>query len=580
MAGLLDGFTSYLPQGLLNGDPDALAKALMAGDTEGLTQQPVDDPYAAFDKKQKDIAAKKAALSPFDGGPIAPAPIQPGISGQQVMNIGPFGSLSPMMPQQPQATTPLDAKAESVPLPVPRPTMPAPAPAPSPSAPLNITPNVANANASDNAPVPDSSLLGRIGQALQTADSKIAPHTATLLALAGGLAGAPSWGSGIGRGLTQAAAALPLDQKLNMQMGGIQQTYKALVSSGVPPQLAIASVYNPEILKSTLQNYITDRQWKPITINDGFGGQRIVAFNPFTQETKDITAAQGTEGGTAPNIQSVMDSIVAKRDAGATPQQLLQEIPAAQRDYVGALLSGNALPSNMGRSVDRAAVIKLAHAVDPTFDETMIPTRVKMRQDFAGEGKNGQAIASFNTAQHHIDKLSDDLENLAKYNGNFPTINAARGWLANKANTNPQLRDSLQAVNDDMAAVSHEVANAYNAGHLSDHDMATWNKLTNSDLPPDQLRRGLADFVDLLNGKRDSLNHMYQQTFHTDAPSIDKERNDAITAKVHQRLMNHGVPQQQQATSAPVQVATKADYDKLPKGASYIAPDGSARVKQ
>ena len=41
-------------------------------------------------------------------------------------------------------------------------------------------------------------------------------------------------------------------------------------------------------------------------------------------------------------------------------------------------------------------------------------------------------------------------------------------------------------------------------------------------------------------------------------------------------------PEQQaaQPTAAPRRVSTEADYNQLPKGARYIAPDGTTRTKQ
>src|SRR6185312_6501253 len=279
----------------------------------------------------------------------------------------------------------------------------------------------------------------------------------------------------------------------------------------------------------------------------------------------DKTTGQLVQGNN--NADEVATRIQSMQASGASKQQLLQALPPQYRDYTSALIEGKAVPANMGRGVDRVKMMSYAHAIDPNFDETQIPARIAVRKDFSGEGKNGLAIGSFNTVQHHIDKLSDDVEGLAKYNGDYPTLNSARTYLANNANTNPGLRDATQAVNDDLAAVSHEVGNAYNAGHLSDHDLQTWNKLTNSNLPPDQLRRGIADFTDLLNGKRDSLNHIYHQTFGEDAPGIEANKNQSTTLKVHQRLpeyaKNIGGGQQQAAApatpAAPDRAAVEAE---------------------
>lgn len=350
-------------------------------------------------------------------------------------------------------------------------------------------------------------------------------------------------------------------QNLGAQYSAFRQL---LQQNGASPQeastRALLAITNPEAAKTILTEALTNKEKYGVVSEDPLQGKQYGFINERDQTVngKPIGSAQAS-GQPQQGLQALTDRISGLRESGASKDQLLAQIPSGYRDDVNSLITGKGVPQNMGRAQSRMAILTLAKVVDPSFDETMIPARVAMRKDFSGEGKNGQAIGSFNTAQHHIDKLSDDLETLSKYNGNYPALNAVSGWMANNANTNPKLRDARQAVNDDMAAVSHEVANAYNSGHLSDHDMATWNKLTNTDLPPDQLRRGISDFVDLLNGKRDSLNHMYRQAFGEDAPTIEKDKNAAITQKVHQRLPDYangaatpqsGAPQIQEGATA------------------------------
>jgi hypothetical protein len=66
--------------------------------------------------------------------------------------------------------------------------------------------------------------------------------------------------------------------------------------------------------------------------------------------------------------------------------------------------------------------------------------------------------------------------------------------------------------------------------------MQLWSKLTDPTQSPDVIKRNVADFVDLLNGKRDSLNHMYRNVFQEDAPGIDAAANQRLTKIVHERL--------------------------------------------
>ena len=231
----------------------------------------------------------------------------------------------------------------------------------------------------------------------------------------------------------------------------------------------------------------------------------------------------------------------AMRAQGATREQLLSQIPSGYREDVQSLLSGKSIPANLGRAGPRAAIITMAKIVDPNFDETQIAGRVALRKDFMGEGKNGQAISALNTVQHHADLTSDAIEEFQKAGGgsDYPILNAGKLMLAKNTSINPRLRDAAESLRNELNATQHEVGNAYNSGHLSDHDLATWNDIKSENLPADQLKTKLASFVKLLNGKRDSLNHTYRTTFGEDAPLIDKAANDATTAKIEQRAPNY-----------------------------------------
>jgi hypothetical protein len=94
--------------------------------------------------------------------------------------------------------------------------------------------------------VPPSSLWGRLVPPL-------ADNASTLMALGGGLAGARTWGEGIGRGLTQAAQTSLEQQKLDQVQRNQGMTYAMLVRQGVSPQAAIAAAQNPHLLSFVLR---------------------------------------------------------------------------------------------------------------------------------------------------------------------------------------------------------------------------------------------------------------------------------------------------------------------------------------
>ena len=312
----------------------------------------------------------------------------------------------------------------------------------------------------------------------------------------------------------------------------LKAQYDALVDAGLPRNLAMASVLNPKVLEQVGPGYfskndIVDGGTDPLT-----GKKTFVLKNTVDGTVTELNSHGGASGNSG-SSQDVADSIAQAKAKGATRDQLLQLVPSSYRPYVDAVLQDKALPANMGRGAARMQVMGLAHAVDSNFNEEMIPTRVAMRKDFAGEGKNGQAIGAFNTLQHHADLVSDAIENLQKAGGgsDYPLLNAGKLMLANNSSFDPRLRNAAESLKNTLNAAEHEVGAAYNAGHLSDRDMATWNEIKASNLPADQLKQKLADFVDLVNGKRDSVNHMYRNVFGEDAPSIDKAANEATTAK-------------------------------------------------
>jgi hypothetical protein len=329
-------------------------------------------------------------------------------------------------------------------------------------------------------------------------------------------------------------------QNLKAQYDAVRQTLR---DSGEDERTAnskaMLAVMNPEAGKTILTEALTNKQKYGVINEDPLSGKQYGFINERDQTVNGKPlSASGSPAGQSSGLQGMTEKITAMRTQGATKEQMLEQIPAGYRDDVASLISGKSVPANMGRAQSRMALLTLAKVVDPSFDEQMIPTRIAMRKDFSGEGKNGQAIGAFNTVQHHIGQVSDALEEFEKAGGgsNWPILNAIKLGLANNSSYDPKLRDAAQKLNDKLNAAEHEVANAYNSGHVTDADRKTWNEIKASNLPADQLKQKLADFDELLSGKRESLNHIYQTTFHEDAPTIDKKANEETSAKVHSRL--------------------------------------------
>lgn len=346
-------------------------------------------------------------------------------------------------------------------------------------------------------------------------------------------------------------------------------TARALLAKGVDPSVVAAAVQpgNGELLKSLFTQMTTQGTFKTFKDADGNlftsgpsgkpelvlaskddkfqhyttknfdGSETPHTFNTKTGEDLAPGNGAGAPGTPAGGLQPLLDKIATARAGGASRDDLIKQVPTQYQGYISALLDGKATPANIGRGPERGALMMLAHAVDGTFDETTIPARIQTAIDFTPKGKSGASIVAFNTVQHHIGKLSDDLETLG--DTGWTALNAVRNGIATNTPLDKEQGKAVQRVNDDIKAVTDEMSGAYKAGHISDTEIKSWNSLVSSNKPLPQMRQAISDFVDLLNGKRDALNKVHQQIMGGDAAIIDKEENSMITQKAHDR--NEGV---------------------------------------
>lgn len=312
-------------------------------------------------------------------------------------------------------------------------------------------------------------------------------------------------------------------QNLGAQYQALRQT---LQQQGLSPRdaasRAMLTLMNPAAAKATLPTMQL--------VKDSFGNQVPYWSNPTNQS---FQPALGGEGGANASSGQILNNIAQARAQGANRQQLLQQIPAAYRGYVDSLLSGTAIPTNIGRSQLRGPIMMLAHAVDPTFNENLIPQRIATAKDFAPNGVSGKAITALNTVQQHIGKMSDDVEGLG--NMGFTYGNVALNALKSETGYSPTQAKAIQAVDDDIKAVTDEMSAAYKNGNVSDSEINAWNELVNSNLSLPRLHQAMSDFVQLLNGKRNALNYNYRTIIGTDAPTINRAENAAITQRVMAR---------------------------------------------
>lgn len=423
-----------------------------------------------------------------------------------------------------------------------------------------------------------------------------------MLGLAAGIGQGRNWGEGLGKGFQNAATLGQLDIKSN----ALQTTYlalrQALIAQGKTPQeahgIALAGATNPELLKLIAPGIIEGAPKLQETGTDPLTGQKTFAsYNAAKQTLTPFNTTAGVAGAT-PSSQQLFDQIEQGRAAGQTPQQLIQTLPNNLRDGVDAMVSGRALPASLSmRGAARDLTVRLAHAVDPSFDETMIPMRTTFARGMAQTGPatpGGQKLL-LNTALQHAGEASDALVDLHNSNGILTGVPGS-GPVANAynaiANSSSKMGEVKTRLGDVAQKLGGEVGKLYSGssgGGLAERE-ATTGRFGDTNTPYQSVgaleatRNLILDKLNALQNQRDQAYGSSGENIH---PLIDPQTKialakiDANIARLRGTEPNAAAPGAAPAApaAAPAAPKSKQEYDSLPKGTSYIAPDGTPRTK-
>lgn len=173
---------------------------------------------------------------------------------------------------------------------------------------------------------------------------------ALLLAMAGGFAGAPTIGQGMRRAFSAAAPVMMQDEARRTKRGDLESSYKDLVALGVPPQLAMAAVRNPAVMKEVSERFGTPKAPTAPTIQEFQTDQGKVKrqYNPATGAWEDIPGTTADPGDKRHRL-SVTD--VKKLSEDTRKLQAIDRYSGGFKDeYAGHLITGD-IPNWIGRHV-------------------------------------------------------------------------------------------------------------------------------------------------------------------------------------------------------------------------------------
>jgi hypothetical protein len=383
------------------------------------------------------------------------------------MSSGDGGSMMPL-PQPPVPGLPAPVDVASQPF---SPSLPTAGPQGTSSG-SDLTGSVQSGGSSAPS-VPPSSLLGRIRELIERGDTWRENNRSTLMALGAGMAGAPSLGAGLGRGMQLALNAQQTDLANQKQ----NQTVKWLVEQkGVPVQEAQALVNNPEMLKQVLPRLMGARQLKWTQTGEDMLGNKQYGFvdeasgKRYDDSGREITPTPGGGGVTgagsgllAPGVTSI--------DRSLTGQAYLRQFSPEVQGAVNAYIEGRAMPTGNPRKGWTQFIKETAQRVGEEtgrpVDDNLFNERRKMRTDIGASSPNsmGGIISNGKSAFEHLANLSDKYTALGNYNGpNMPgggMAGEAANYVGNTVLSTPQARDKIKQANDNALKYGQEATKFY-----------------------------------------------------------------------------------------------------------------------
>jgi hypothetical protein len=205
------------------------------------------------------------------------------------------------------------------------------------------------------------------------------------------------------------------------------------------------------------------------------------------------------------------------------------------RSGVQAMVEGRSLPSHLSnRGQARDLTVRLAHSIDPGFDETMIPARTTFAREQAGKASPKGLL---NTSLQHVAELSDSLVNL--HNSGFNSVDWLPGSgvaanLYNRAtNSASKYGEVVNSVNETADRAAGEIGKLYSGkdgGGIAERD-ATRSRFSHTNTPQQSIG-GLEATKKLIEGKLNSLTAQRDQNYGTSGerifPLIDAATKVAI----------------------------------------------------
>lgn len=288
-------------------------------------------------------------------------------------------------------------------------------------------------------------------------------------------------------------------------------------------------------------------------------------LDPTTNQYKDVASGprqlpqQPTPAMSPDRLQQERDLIKARQDAQSADDATLEAQANAIAKYQQAPLTGFAMAKPQGQML-MARVMQ----INPKYRAQNYKMSIEAQSRFAS-GPQGNVIRSFNVGISHLNTLSKLATALG--NGDVQGVNALRQSFQEQfGSAAPTNFDAAKAI------VGDEIIKAIvgGGGALADRENAQ-NQISRAKTP-EQLQGVIKTYKDLMAGQLKGLKQQYETSTFLD------NFNEKLAPDTISELEAVGAPSAAAAQTQPPVVRTKAEYDKLPKGAVYFETDANGKM--
>jgi hypothetical protein len=428
-------------------------------------------------------------------------------------------------------------------------------------------------------PIPPTSLIGRLKSTASGIGDFVGNNSNTLMQLGAGLAGAPSWGTGISRGLAGATAGRQLD----LAQANRGETYRALVAHGVSPQEALAAANDPEIKKAMIAKYFETKPRVPHNIGtDALGNPIMGSFDPNTGKFYDAANRMiGGGAGAGTGLPDAGAGLLAKGVEQFNPQlhgeeyfnQFSPEVQSAIKGYMrgDTQPTGNPRLKGFDTKVKEWAR-KYGDDIGEPISDALFSEKRKYRTELGSTSASsaGGQVKAFNQGIEHADGLATKLEKLGNYDPlGMPDVahgvNALRQRFSSKTKG---LADEAAALGQTLAGEVGKLFSGSAGGGVHERDLT--RQRFNTVSSPDELAGALAGTIETMEG---GLRALEQRRDRILGPNSGEE---FVTKETREKIdrIKGVIARLRGEEGAPAGAPAAPSIQSTPKPGNYIYVNG------